>query len=129
QKEVVDRMAAAPNNKSYGRLSVMLSLQCDVEPLFDINPGAFSPPPKVTSSFVRLTPKQKRPEDKLRRELQKIVTAAFSMRRKTLRNSLKTTVGSEILERAEIDSRLRAENLSVADYVRLAEICIQQQGG
>ena len=122
QKEVVDRLVATPNNKSYGRLSVMVGLHCDAEALFDIAPQAFNPPPKVVSSLVRLMPKKTQPNAMLQEKVQEIVTAAFSMRRKTLRNSLKKVLSESLLLEAEIDPGLRAENLSVPDYLRLADV-------
>ncbi len=126
QKEVVDRMVAAPNNKSYGRLSVMIGMYCETEALFDIEPGSFNPPPKVVSSFVRLTPKSEQPDPILASHVQRIVTAAFSMRRKTIRNSLKKLLSSEQLLSAEIDPNLRAENVSLSGYLRLADTLMAQ---
>ena len=121
QKEVVQRMASSPGSKRYGRLSVMLQARCEVESLFEIGPGAFKPAPKVDSAFVRLNP-YREPRfviddpDLFRR----IVASAFSLRRKTLRNSLKDLVTPEQMEQAGVDPGLRAERLEVADYARLA---------
>jgi len=121
QKEVVQRMAASPGSKRYGRLSVMLQARCEVESLFEIGPGAFKPAPKVDSAFVRLNPfREPRltidDQDLFRR----IVASAFSLRRKTLRNSLKDLLTPEQMEQAGVDPGLRAERLEVADYARLA---------
>ncbi len=121
QKEVVLRMGSAPGNKQYGRLSVMLQAQCEVTHLFDIGPGAFNPPPKVDSAFVRLVPHPAPPfhiEDQ--KLFSQVVAQAFSQRRKTLRNSLRELLDASVMERLGIDPGLRAEQLEVADFVRLA---------
>jgi len=123
QKEVVDRMAAGPGSKTYGRLSVMLQAYCKVESLFDIGPGAFKPAPKVDSSIVRLTPL---PADKDvisdHASFAEIVTTSFGQRRKTLRNNLKKIMDVEQIESTGIDPGCRAETLSVDDFRRLAEL-------
>lgn len=123
QKEVVERMAAAPGSKIYGRLSVMLQAYCTVTPLFDVAPGAFRPPPKVDSAVVRLLP---RPPDTIgihdRRRFADVVRAAFGQRRKTLRNALSALADSATIEAAGIDPGARAEQLAVADFVRLANL-------
>ena len=127
QKEVVDRMAAAPGSKVYGRLSVMLQAYCTVAPLFDVPPGAFRPPPKVDSAVVRLVPR-----DPARigivdgARFAGIVRAAFGQRRKTLRNALKNVVDEAGIIAAGIDPGARAEQLSVADFVRLCNAGIGQ---
>lgn len=123
QKEVVARMAAVPGNKVYGRLSVMLQLACRVEPLFDVPPGAFRPPPKVDSSVVRLTPlaADARPAVDAQR-LQALVKAAFAQRRKTLSNALKDVLPADLIRSAGIDPKARAETLAPGDYVRLANL-------
>ncbi len=129
QKEVVDRMAAAPGNKTYGRLSVMLQLRCQVTPMFNIGPGAFTPPPKVDSSFVRLQPWKQPPHHiQDQKFLAQLVTQAFSQRRKTLRNALKKLLGSEQFEQAGIDPSSRAERLSPGDFVRLANVGGRDEG-
>jgi len=123
QKEVVERMAAAPGSKVYGRLSVMLQAYCTVIPLFDVAPGAFRPPPKVDSAVVRLLP---RPPDTIRihdrERFADVVRAAFGQRRKTLRNALSAVADSTTIEAAGIDPGARAEQLAVADFVRLANL-------
>lgn len=123
QKEVVERMAAEPGADAYGRLSVMLQYHCQIQYLFTVPPGAFRPAPKVDSAIVRLIPYQTLPfvahDYALFAEL---VKQAFSQRRKTLRNCLKTICQPEHYAQAKIDPQLRAEVLSVADFVRLANL-------
>ncbi|GAB2587527.1 16S rRNA (adenine(1518)-N(6)/adenine(1519)-N(6))-dimethyltransferase RsmA [Dyella jejuensis] len=126
QKEVVDRMAAEPGSKVYGRLSVMLQLACRVEPLFDVPPGAFRPPPKVDSSVVRLIPLSsdaRHDADPVR--LHAVVKAAFAQRRKTLGNALKQLLDADAIRRADIDPKARAETLAPADFVRLAKVAVE----
>ena len=120
QLEVVERMAAEPDSEHYGRLSVMVQYYCDVIPLLVVSPSAFKPAPKVTSAVVRLVPKsatiERARDEKL---LTNIVKAAFSQRRKTLRNTLKDLVTVEQLQAVGIDPQARAETIGVAQYVRL----------
>ena len=121
QKEVVDRMAAGPGSKTYGRLSIMLGCHFDVEALFDVDRGAFDPPPDVTSAVTRLVPLPAGTyeiDDEER--FAGLVAQAFSQRRKTICNSLKNTVDAEMLEFVGIDPGLRPEAIAIADYVRLA---------
>ena len=121
QKEVVDRMAAAPGGKDYGRLSVMMQWGAKVEKLFDVAPGAFYPPPKVDSSVVRLTPHAVPPvEVHDPRRFAEIVKAAFAQRRKVLRNTLKGLVAPETIERLGIDPGRRAETLTLDEFAALA---------
>ncbi len=123
QKEVVDRMAAEPGSKVYGRLSVMLQLACRVEPLFNVPPEAFRPPPKVESSVVRLLPLQPHELHDARPEhVYAVVKAAFGQRRKTLANALKQLLDSDAIRRADVDPKARAETLAPADFVRLAKV-------
>lgn len=123
QKEVVDRMAANPGSKHYGRLSVMLQIQCEITPLFNIAPKAFSPAPKVDSTFVRLVPFNELPfAIKDPRLFRKLVAQAFSLRRKMLRNSLGTLIETWQMEKIGVDPRLRAEQLEPKDFVNLANI-------
>jgi len=123
QKEVVERMAAAPGSKVYGRLSVMLQLVCRVEPLLRVPAGAFRPPPKVESAVVRLTP---RPESERAsadaRLVADIVRAAFGQRRKTLSNALSGVADAEEIARAGVDPRTRAEQLPPSAFVALANV-------
>jgi len=122
QKEVVDRMAASPDTANYGRLTVMLAPWLKVEPLFDIGPQAFRPPPKVMSTVVRLTPHTQTPfVIKDHNAYASIVTAAFSQRRKTLRNALRSLMSAEQIESAGIDPSLRAEVLAPQSFASLAE--------
>lgn len=121
QKEVVERMAAAPGSSAYGRLSVMVQRYCRVERILTIGPGAFNPPPKVDSSVVRLTPWKSPPvniDDEGR--FQDVVKAAFSQRRKTLRNSLRSLVTTEQFESAGVDPVRRAQTLSLEEFAKLA---------
>jgi 16S rRNA (adenine1518-N6/adenine1519-N6)-dimethyltransferase len=123
QKEVVDRMAAGPGSKVYGRLSVMLQAYCTVTALFKVGPGAFRPPPKVDSAVVRLVPHPREQigiNDRLR--FAEVVRAAFGQRRKTLRNALGSVCTAEEIAAAGIDPQRRAEQLDVADFVRLANL-------
>jgi len=123
QKEVVDRMAAPPGNKTYGRLSIMLGCYMEIEPLFDVSATAFNPPPKVTSSIVRLRPL---PDDTHEisdhDKLSGIVAEAFSQRRKTLRNALKASATEEDLIAAGMDPQSRPERATIANYVALANL-------
>ena len=123
QKEVVDRMAAAPGSKVYGRLSVMLQLRCTVEPLLHVPPGAFRPPPKVDSAVVRLVPlpAQQLPDVDLAL-VEKLVRAAFGQRRKTLSNALSELASAAEIDAAGLDPRARAEQLAPAAYVALARV-------
>ena len=121
QKEVVERMAAVPGSKAYGRLSVMLGCFLQVEPLFDVEPDAFEPPPAVMSAVARLTPLADHAADVHDFEaLSRLVATAFSQRRKTLRNSLKKVVDTVTLEELGIDPGLRPEQIGIADYVALS---------
>ena len=121
QKEVVQRMASAPGSKTYGRLSVMLQARCEVSALFTIGPGAFSPAPKVDSAFVRLSP-YPHPPCRIENwaDFSLLVNKAFSQRRKTLRNSLKTLLDSQAIEQAGVDPSIRAEQLGLAEFAALA---------
>lgn len=121
QKEVVDRMVAGPGGKDYGRLTVMLAARCSTRRLFSVGAGAFRPPPKVESAVVRLVPHQAPPfalPDPAR--FARLVAAAFSMRRKTLRNSLRGLVGPEGFAAAGIDPQRRPETLSAREFAALA---------
>ena len=121
QKEVVDRMAAEPGSKVYGRLSVMLQAICHVIPLFDVPPHCFNPPPKVNSAVVKLIP---RPTEEIQIDnkalFEAVVRDAFSQRRKTLRNALSKQCTSEQLQAVDIKPELRAEQLPVRKFIQLA---------
>jgi 16S rRNA (adenine1518-N6/adenine1519-N6)-dimethyltransferase len=121
QKEVVDRMGAEHGSKVYGRLSVMLQAYCQVQPLFDVPPGAFRPPPKVDSAVVRLIPREPSTIGIRNPALfEAVVRDAFGQRRKTLRNALSNLCESEDIEAAGVKPDSRAEQLPVADFVRLS---------
>jgi 16S rRNA (adenine1518-N6/adenine1519-N6)-dimethyltransferase len=123
QKEVVERMAADPGSKVYGRLSVMLQLACRVEPLFTVPPEAFRPPPKVESAVVRLVPLA--PQDRHDADpgdVYTVVKAAFAQRRKTLNNALKQLMDTDAIRRAGVEPGARAETLAPEDFVKLAKI-------
>ena len=121
QKEVVDRMVAAPSSAAYGRLSVMLQYRLYMELLVDVPPESFDPPPKVDSAFVRAVPWPALPHPARDEALfARVVTAAFSQRRKTLRNTLKGMLDDAGFSTLGIDPQLRAENLGVAEFVAIA---------
>ena len=121
QKEVVDRLAAPPGSRTYGRLSVMAQYRANITPLFDVLPESFTPTPKVRSTIVRLQPLKNPPVDAGTFEnLAKVVTAAFSMRRKTLRNSLRTVFSEDQIRATGIDPGQRAEQLSLSQFAALA---------
>ena len=122
QKEVVDRIAAVPGGKAWGRLSVMLQTWLETEALFDVGPEAFDPPPAVTSAVIRLYPRADTsalPKDAA--ALRSLLASAFSKRRKTLRNALKGIADENSLKAAGIDPSARAETVPVADWIRLAD--------
>ncbi len=122
QKEVVKRLCAAPNSKAYGRLTIMTQYFCQVMPVLEVPPSAFKPAPKVDSAVVRLIPHQQLPHAvKDLYWLNRVTAQAFNQRRKTLRNALSTLILPENLTALSIDLNARAENLSIADYARLAD--------
>jgi 16S rRNA (adenine1518-N6/adenine1519-N6)-dimethyltransferase len=121
QKEVVDRLAAAPGGRQYGRLSVMVQYRCRVTRLFTIGPGAFQPPPRVESAFVRLEPYRVLPvvvQDES--ALETLVRQAFAQRRKTLRNALRGLLEEEAIRSLGIDPAVRAEMLGLREFAALA---------
>jgi len=121
QKEVALRIVARPGEANYGRLSVMLQYQCDCHYLLDVSPDSFKPPPKVDSAVIRLIPYSSPQHDVGDYgHFSKIVQAAFSQRRKTISNSLKSVLDRETIIACEIDPGLRAENLGIADFARLS---------
>ena len=123
QREVVDRLAAEPGSKDWGRLGVMTQFHCAVEPLFEVPPEAFYPPPKVQSAVVRLIPHTKNLwSDCDPTKLRRVVTQAFAQRRKTLRNNFKNIFNDNALLGLGIDPSARAERLSLADFVALASL-------
>ncbi|MDR2787507.1 MAG: 16S rRNA (adenine(1518)-N(6)/adenine(1519)-N(6))-dimethyltransferase RsmA [Candidatus Accumulibacter sp.] len=128
QKEVVERMVAEPGRADYGRLSVMLQYRFVMDRLLDVPPESFDPAPRVDSAVIRLIPR--RPEELTVRDETRfaaLVAAAFSQRRKMLRNTLKGIVDDAQLARLDLAPSARAEALSVADYVRLANQKIEDR--
>ncbi|MBP0618196.1 16S rRNA (adenine(1518)-N(6)/adenine(1519)-N(6))-dimethyltransferase RsmA [Jiella mangrovi] len=119
QKEVAQRIVAAPGSNHYGRLSVLAGWRARAAILFDVSPAAFTPPPKVTSSIVQLVPREA-PMPAALPKLETVTAAAFGQRRKMLRQSLKALGGEALLTRVGIDPQRRAETLSVDEFVRLA---------
>jgi 16S rRNA (adenine1518-N6/adenine1519-N6)-dimethyltransferase len=115
QKEVAARIVAVPNTPDYGRLSVMCQAYAHIKKLFDLSPGAFLPPPKVTSTVIQLTPIVSRETPPPWEILEKVVKAAFSQRRKMLRSSLKGILSIPQLESVHINPECRAEDLSVLE--------------
>lgn len=121
QKEVVDRLIAEPDSSDYGRLSVMLQYHCAMEKVLDVPPMAFYPPPKVDSAVIRLHPYKAPPyQAHDEKQFAQLVKMAFSQRRKTLRNNLRTYISDEQFEKACIDAQRRPETLRVEEFVRLA---------
>ena len=122
QLEVVQRMTAKPGNKNYGRLGLMLQYFCKIEHLFNVPSAAFSPKPKVVSAIARLTPHSRFPVVANDVNcLQIVIRTAFSQRRKTLKNSLKTIISEETLNKLPLDSNLRPENLSLREYAIISD--------
>lgn len=124
QEEVANRLASPPGSKNYGRLSVMAQYFCKVEKLIDVDKCCFSPPPKVQSAFIRLTPHSAKPvvaKDYIK--FTKLVALAFTKRRKTIANIFKNIISSGDLQKLNIKPTLRPENLTVSDFVRISDIC------
>jgi 16S rRNA (adenine1518-N6/adenine1519-N6)-dimethyltransferase len=119
QKEVADRIAAAPGSKTYGRLSVLAQALCEAKVVMELPARAFTPPPKVASAVVRLTPRPDRPSDEIIERLQRLTAAAFGQRRKMLRSSLKPLGGEALCAAIGLDPSLRAEDVSVAQFVAM----------
>lgn len=125
QLEVVDRLAASPGSKTYGRLSVIAQYYCQIDKLFQVSPGAFNPPPKVMSAIVRLAPRQAPWIAEDPQLFEHVVRMSFSQRRKTLRNNLKQFLSTEQLEQLTQDLTLRPEQLCLEDYVNLSNEILQ----
>ncbi len=123
QREVAERIVAKPGTSAYGRLSVISQWRCEARILFDVNRSAFTPPPKVTSSVVQLMPRPSRAEDCHAAALERVTAAGFGQRRKMLRSSLKSIFGDPEAQMGAlgIDPTLRAEDLSVEQFVGLAK--------
>ncbi len=126
QKEVAQRIIADPHNKLYGKLTVMMQYFCESEYLFDVPPGCFSPPPRVDSAVIRLRPHATLPANVDVDELEKVVSAAFNQRRKTISNSLKNLIDRSIINSLGIDPSARAENLSLTHFVQLTQAMLNQ---
>ena len=131
QREVAERIVAPPGNKHYGRLSVLAQWRTRGKILFDVSPRAFTPPPKITSSIVRIEPLAEPIAVAELRDLEKVTEAAFGQRRKMLRQSLKQLMpdAEALLNAAGIDPTKRAENLSVTDFAALARALRQSRDG
>ena len=126
QKEVVDRMIANPGHKEFGRLSVMLQAYYHMEHLLDVLPEAFSPPPRVDSAVVHMAPKSQAERESIpKHTLEKIVTAAFSQRRKMLRNNWANLVPEEMAQQANVRLTSRAEDVSTSQYIQIAQSLTQ----
>lgn len=129
QKEVIDRMVAEPKHSEYGRLSAMLQAYYDMEHLFDVPPECFDPPPRVMSAIVRMTPKPAAERHSIPHKLYgQIVTAAFSQRRKMLRNTWANVVPEHIAQAAGIALTSRAEEVSAEQFVQVAKMVGSSQG-
>ncbi|HZZ67231.1 MAG TPA: 16S rRNA (adenine(1518)-N(6)/adenine(1519)-N(6))-dimethyltransferase RsmA [Phenylobacterium sp.] len=121
QKEVAQRIAADVDTGAYGRLAVIAQATCEAQTVMDVPARAFTPPPKVESAVVRLTPRPDRPSPARLDALQKLTAAAFGQRRKMLRASLKGLGGEPLIEAAGLDPQARAETVDVAGFLRLAD--------
>jgi 16S rRNA (adenine1518-N6/adenine1519-N6)-dimethyltransferase len=124
QQEVAERICAEPDTPAYGRLSVLTQWTCEARIVLRLPPGAFTPPPKVSSAVVSLTPHAKQPDPALFAQMEALTAAAFGQRRKMLRGSLRNMAGEGLLPRAGIAGERRAETLSVAEFDRLAKLII-----
>jgi len=128
QKEVVQRLAATPGNSEYGRLSIMAQLHFKISPLFLVPPEAFEPSPKVESAIVKLTPHQTKPVDIIdEKHFAQLIKLAFSQRRKTIRNTLKTICNDDDLKSAGIDPSQRPEQLGIEQFSALSNILSDNQ--
>ena len=126
QREVVERMTAAPGGKEYGRLTVMLAVAAECKACFDVGPGAFTPPPKVWSTVVRITPRPPSFTIADPSRFAALVTHLFSMRRKTLGRALKGRIAPERIAALGIDPVARPETLTPADFAALAALDAQR---
>ena len=120
QKEVAQRIVAAPGSKHYGRLSVLAQALAEARIVMELPARAFTPPPKVDSAVVSLIPRAARPPDALVEQLQRVTAAAFGQRRKMLRSSLKPLGGAALCAAVGVDPAARAEDIPVARYLALA---------
>lgn len=123
QREVVNRMAASPGTRAWGRLSIMCQYRCEIVPLFTVQAESFTPVPKVQSGLVRLIPHREPPvQIASKKAFDRLVIQAFSMRRKTLRNSLRGLLDVSLIESAGIDPGLRAEALGLKQFAALSNL-------
>jgi 16S rRNA (adenine1518-N6/adenine1519-N6)-dimethyltransferase len=123
QKEVIDRMVAAPKTSDYGRLSVMLQAYYDMDHLFDVPPECFDPPPRVMSAIVRMVPKPANEREKIPGDMfSRVVSTAFSQRRKMLRNTWADVVPESVAAQAGIALTARAEEIAPAQFVHVAQM-------
>ena len=129
QREVADRLVAAPGSAAYGRLSVLVGWLTKAEKLFDLPASAFTPPPKVTSTVVRLIPRAQPLAAANRATLERLTAAAFGQRRKMLRASLRSLGGADMLTAAGINPQARPEELSIEDFCRIAQTLDGQAPG
>jgi 16S rRNA (adenine1518-N6/adenine1519-N6)-dimethyltransferase len=128
QKEVADRITAAPGEDAYGRLAVIAQATAEARPVMDVPARAFTPPPKVESAVVRLLPLADRPSPERLNALQTVTAAAFGQRRKMLRSSLKGLGGEPLIAAAGLDPQARAEVVPVEGFLRLADVWLARRG-
>ena len=123
QKEVVERIIAKKGDNHYGRLAIMVNFLCETKMVFTVNKSVFTPPPKVTSAIVEITPRAKPLAEVEFKKLERVVAGAFNQRRKMLRSSLKSVFpnAEEILNEVQIKPELRAENLTIEEFCKLAK--------
>jgi 16S rRNA (adenine1518-N6/adenine1519-N6)-dimethyltransferase len=127
QKEVAQRITAPVDGEAYGRLAIIAQVTSDARTIMDVPARAFTPPPKVESAVVRLTPRPDRPAPARLDALQKLTAAAFGQRRKMLRASLKALGGEPLIEAAGLDPKARAETVDVGGFLRLADAWIAER--
>jgi 16S rRNA (adenine1518-N6/adenine1519-N6)-dimethyltransferase len=128
QREVAERICAPPNTAAYGRLSVLTQWLCDAHITMHIPAHAFSPPPKVDSALIHITPKPNQPSTSQRHAMERLTAAAFGQRRKMLRGALRALGGETLLNAAHIAPDRRAETLTVEEFVRVMEVGLSKQG-
>lgn len=126
QKEVAERICAAPNSEAYGRLAVLSQFCADCSIAMILPPGAFSPPPKVHSAIVLIIPKENQPSPALFKAMEQVTAAAFGQRRKMLRTSLKSLGGEKLLQKANIDPTRRAETLTIEEFSSIAQLHLEK---
>ena len=127
QKEVAERIVASAGADAYGRLSVIAQAVCAASLVMDLPARAFTPPPKVASAVVQLTPLPMRPDTEVLQSLERVTAAAFGQRRKMLRSSLRVLGGAGLCEAADVDPDSRAETISVAGFLALAVCSLSLQ--